>query len=119
LRKPGTKKEGDRGEAMAAEYLMKNGFLILQRNYRYQRGEIDIIANDGEELVFVEVKTRHSEAFGTPEESITSRKEDLLKRTAEGYCFEHQIDRTPCRFDVVAIEQKKNGIEIRHIKNAF
>lgn len=104
---------------MAAEYLKGRGFLILERNYRYQRGEIDIIARDGNELVFVEVKTRRSRAFGTPEESITPRKEELLKRTAEGYCFEHQIDATPCRFDVVAIEQKRNGIEIRHIKEAF
>lgn len=119
MRKPDTKKEGDRGESVAAGYLREKGFLILERNYRYQRGEIDIVANDGDELVFVEVKTRRSQAFGTPEESITSRKEDLLKRTAEGYCFEHQIDRTPCRFDVVAIDQKRNGIEIRHIKNAF
>ena len=92
---------------------------ILQRNYRFERGEIDIIAEDGEELVFVEVKARRTKAFGEPEDSVTTQKQEQIQRVAEGYLFEHAISDRACRFDVVAIFFRNGKAEINHLKNAF
>jgi putative endonuclease len=113
------KATGDAGEDMAVKLLEDEGFRILQRNYRFERGEIDIVAEDRDELVFVEVKSRHTHLFGTPEDAITPKKESFLKRTAEGYLFQHNLEDKPCRFDVVAIEWKGEKPEIRHLKKVF
>ena len=117
--KIGTKAKGDEGETLAVKFLEDQGFTILQRNYRFDRGEIDIVAEKQDELIFVEVKSRHSRLFGTPEEAVTAKKEAYLKRTAEGYLFEHHFEGRVCRFDVIAIEWDGNKPEIRHIKQAF
>jgi putative endonuclease len=114
-----SKARGDEGETMAVEYLENEGFTILQRNYRFERGEIDIIAQENDELVFVEVKSRHTQSFGTPEDAITPKKESYLKRTAEGFLFQHNLEDKACRFDVIAIEWKGKRPDIRHIKNVF
>ena len=114
-----SKVRGDDGELMAVKFLENEGFRILQRNYRFDRGEIYIIAEINNELVFVEVKSRHSRNFGTPEDAITPIKESYLKRTAEGYLFQHNLEGKTCRFDVVAIEWKDGQPEIRHIKKVF
>ena len=114
-----SKARGDEGETMAVEYLENEGFTILQRNYRFERGEIDIIAQENDELVFVEVKSRHTQSFGTPEDAITPKKESYLKRTAEGFLFQHNLEDKACRFDVIAIEWKGERPDIRHIKNVF
>ena len=111
--------QGKTGEDLAATFLEQNGLKILDRNYRFQRGEIDLIAEEGEELVFVEVKARRSALFGAPEDAVTEEKQDRIHTIADGYLFEHDIDNRPCRFDVVAIEFKNKTIEIRHIRNAF
>lgn len=113
------RKQGTAGEDLAAQYLQKKGMKILERNYRFERGEIDIIAEDGEELVFVEVKARRSNAFGPPEDAVTEEKQKRVYDVADGYLFEHGIDDRPCRFDVVAIEFQIGCSEIRHIRNAF
>jgi putative endonuclease len=113
------KARGDAGEDMAMKLLEDKGFRILQRNYRFERGEIDIVAQDRDELVFVEVKSRHTKLFGTPEEAITPEKESFLKRTAEGYLFQHHLEDTPCRFDVIAIDWIGDKPEIRHLKKVF
>ncbi|MGB2868844.1 MAG: YraN family protein [Bacteroidota bacterium] len=113
------RKQGDRGEDLAAEYLVKLGYRILERNYRFERGEIDIVAQEAEELVFVEVKARTSVAFGFPEESVTPQKEEQIINVAEGYLMEHEMDDVPCRFDVVAIEFINGIPDIRHIRDAF
>ena len=111
--------KGRRGEDIAARFLEEKGYRIIQRNFRYDRGEIDIIAQDGMELVFVEVKSRENEAFGLPEESITPSKEEQLKKVAEGYLFERGIDTQPCRFDVVAITFVEGNPKIRLLQNAI
>lgn len=111
--------QGAIGENLAAEFLEKNGYLILQRNYRFERGEIDLIAKDGDELVFVEVKARTSKAFGSPEESVTPEKQEQIRNVAEGYLFENGIEDQPCRFDVVAIRYEKGKPNITLIRNAF
>jgi putative endonuclease len=111
--------EGEKGEDLAVAYLEKKGYRILERNYRYERGEIDIVAEDNGALVFVEVKARRSKTFGEPEEAVTESKQRQIKNVAEGYLFEHNIDDRECRFDVVAIDYEGNRTVIRHLENAF
>ena len=111
--------QGKAGEDLAAQFLERNGLKILERNYRFERGEIDIIAEEGDELIFVEVKARRSTAFGAPEDAVTEEKQEQVRAVADGYLFEHDIDNRPCRFDVVAIEFKNSKTEIRHIRDAF
>lgn len=111
--------QGIAGEDAAVRFLEENGFKILKRNYRFERAEIDIIAQDGEELVFVEVKTRRSNFYGAPEDAVTEEKQEQIRAAAEGYLYQHDIDNRPCRFDIVAIEFKDGKKEIRHLKDAF
>ena len=110
---------GAAGENLAAMFLKERGYEILERNYRFDRGEIDLVAREGQELVFVEVKTRHSDLYGAPEESVTPAKEAQLKKVAEGYLYEHQIEGQSCRFDVVTITYQDGRPVLRHIQNAF
>ncbi len=109
--------KGRRGEDLAAAFLGERGWKILDRNYRYDRGEIDIVALDGSEIVFVEVKARESDAFGAPEESISPFKEEQLKKVAEGYLFERNLEGQTCRFDVVAITFGAGRPVIRILQN--
>jgi len=111
--------QGKAGEDLAARFLENNGFTIVERNYRFERGEIDLIAEEGGELVFIEVKARNSTFFGAPEDAVTEEKQEQVRAVADGYLFEHDIDNRPCRFDVVAIEFKNGNPEIRHIRDSF
>jgi putative endonuclease len=113
------RKQGAEGEKLAAEFLEHCGMQIVERNYRFERGEIDLIASDGDDLVFVEVKARRSSAFGPPEDAVDERKQEQIRTVAEGYLFERRIENRPCRFDVVAIEISRAGATVRHIPNAF
>lgn len=106
---------GAQGEERAAEHLLANGYHILTRNWRCNRGEIDIIARDGETLVFVEVKTRSSGRCGTPAEAVTPRKQEKIRQLARIFIYETQTTAPHYRFDVVAVSH--NGINL--IKNAF
>jgi putative endonuclease len=113
------RKRGEEGENIAAEYLCNNGMKILERNYRFNRGEVDIIAEDGEEIIFVEVKMRISNTFGTPEEAVTEEKQRQIMSVAEGYLYERNLNNRPCRFDVVAIDFLDGKKTIRHERDAF
>jgi len=113
------RKQGKTGEDLAARYLEKNGLKIIERNYRFERGEIDIIAEEGDELVFVEVKARRSNTYGSPEDAVTEKKQKQIYAVADGYLFERDINNRPIRFDVVAIEFKNGCTEIRHIRDSF
>ncbi len=93
--------------------------VVLDRNFVFNHGEIDIVARDGNELVFVEVKARRSAKFGSPEEAVTPAKQALLRRTAEGYVRERNLYGIPCRFDVVAILMEPGGRKVVHYRNAF
>lgn len=97
---------GNTGEALAAAYLMEKGFVILEAQVRTSFGEIDLIAQQGEEVVFVEVKTRAAESHGFPEESITRTKWRHMCQAAETYLTEHKLEHRPFRIDVVAIRTK-------------
>ena len=111
---------GKMGEQIARGFLVEQGFTILETNYRYgKNGEIDIVARDGEYLVFCEVKTRSNDQFGPPENAITPRKQQQVRRVAKAYLFEHEIRNQACRFDVVAIRLQKGAAQIELYRNAF
>lgn len=110
---------GSEGENLAAAFLKKKGYRILARNYKTLIGEIDIIAKDGETTVFVEVKTRRSDMFGHPFESVNSRKRQKLKNLALFY-LKKGGEELPVRFDVLSIVYADGGQRIiEHIKDAF
>ncbi len=114
------RKIGTQGEALAINHLIEQGITIVTLNYRVGKmGEIDIIARDGDTLVFVQVKLRRSTRYGTPEEAVTPSKQRTIRRMAESYLAFHNINDTPCRFDVVAIESHHGNTIIRHHKNCF
>jgi putative endonuclease len=108
------RERGIRGEDQAILFLKSHGYQIVQRNYRWRGGEIDIIARDGDCLVFVEVKFRSSESFGLPEEHVTAQKREKLIQTAMRYLQEHSSE-LDLRFDVVAF----SGGTTRLFQNAF
>lgn len=108
---------GRKGENLAAEYLAKKGFQILGRSLRTSEGEIDLLAQDGEWLVFVEVRTRRSREFGTPEESITPNQKNRLISVAEAY-LEGREEPPPWRIDIVAIDMAAPEYRIEHIISA-
>jgi len=111
---------GRKGEEVAVDFLKKQGYRIIKRNYRCRAGEIDIVVEEGSSLVFVEVKSRRSTHFGLPEEAISYEKRRHLTRVALGYLTHHRIKETKCRFDVVSVLMNDHGVkEIRLIKNAF
>lgn len=113
------KRLGGWGETIAAEYLTGNGYVILERNFRTQYGEIDLIALDKEILVFVEVKTRTSRKFGYPEEAISPKKKEHLLASAQSYLQTHQEMERDWRIDVLAIERiDRNSLpEITQFEN--
>lgn len=100
---------GKRGEAAAAEFLMKHGYHVLATNWRWRGGEIDIVAQHHDDLVFVEVKTRRSHAFGIPEEAITGRKRQKLIQAANAYLAEFGRAHPAWRIDVIAIDLARDG----------
>ena len=117
-----TKSKGDIGERLACEYLLANGYKILERNFRIRGGEIDIISFDGKTLVYVEVKTRTSYQFGKPEESITLRKLKFIERAAKFYRAKRKnLIRLPDleRIDFVGVDLSGAKPSINLIKNAF
>jgi putative endonuclease len=97
------------GESWAAGYLSRRGYTILERNVRYRRGEIDIVAREGPDLVFVEVKCRRGTRFGPPEESITPRRFARLATAIQEYLQRSDLDPTSYRVDVVALEVSSAG----------
>lgn len=115
------KTSGNRGEDAACEYLKKHGYKIIERNFRTRNGEIDIVAVDISEkepvLAFIEVKTRLTEAFGTPFEAITSWKLQYLIRTATFYKQTHKNLPEAMRIDAVSVTNKAGEPQITLMKN--
>ncbi len=112
---------GEFGETMARKYLEHKGYLICHENYRCPRGEIDIVAKDGEDLVFIEVKTRSSLQFGEPFESVNRMKQKRMIKLAHFYLNQKKIMNANVRFDVVSVQVDHSWKvkEIKLIKNAF
>lgn len=118
--KPTTSEKGSKSEQLAEEYLVREGFQIVCKNYRFGKiGEIDIIAREKNVLVFVEVKSRFGDNPIAPLDQITPAKAQKLKKTAEGYIYTHGLYDQECRFDVIAIEYKKAKPNIEHLRNAI
>ena len=111
---------GRRGEAIAARHLVRSGLTIVERNWRCVHGEIDLVARDRDELVFVEVKTRSSVAYGHPLEAITPRKLARLRRLAGAWCLAHPEEHGQIRIDAVAVIAPRTGsIEVEHLERVF
>ena len=112
-----TRQTGTKYEEDAVSYLKEKGYEILERNYRNHYGEIDILAKKEQLLVFVEVKYRSHNHSGSPLEAVDAKKQRQISRVAFFYCGTRaQGEDTPCRFDVIAINSRKQVI---HIENAF
>lgn len=109
---------GKEGEDRAAHFLVGQGYKILERNYRTRAGEIDLIALHEGMVVFVEVKTRSSNAFGAPELAVTPQKQLRMVKAALGYLRFKKLHQMPCRFDVVAINSAAEK-ELELIQNVF
>jgi putative endonuclease len=111
---------GQEGERAAAAYLAARGYRIVARNVRFRAGEIDLVAEEGGFLVFVEVKTRRGRGFGSPAEAVTAEKRRRLIRLASIYLAHMGGEAPPCRFDVVSVEPGPDGqYRCEVIKGAF
>lgn len=111
------KERGNLGEKLAVSFLKRNHYQILQRNFRSRFGEIDIVAKDGEDLVFIEVKTRAYLSFGTPEEAITPEKIKRIIKSADYFKLLHPELPDSLRIDLVAVDLVEDEPQIRIIKN--
>ena len=110
---------GKRSETLAARYLELKGYRILVHNYRNRLGEIDIIAREGPVLVFVEVKARKTDRYGSPKNAVTFTKQAKISKTALTYLKETGQLNRKARFDVVAIDARYDPPEIEVVRNAF
>ncbi len=110
---------GRRGERAAEKHLKRNGYRIVARNYRAAGAEIDLVAIDGDTLVFVEVKTRRSHAAGAPEDAVDARKQIRMRRAAEVFAAQYGAHEATMRFDVVAIDAAGDRFKIELLRNAF
>jgi putative endonuclease len=110
---------GRRGERAAEKYLKRNGYRIVARNFRASGAEIDLVAMDGETLVFVEVKTRRSRAAGAPEEAVDERKQLRMRRAAEAFSVQYRTGERELRFDIVAVDAGGKRLAIELLRNAF
>ncbi|MCD8401664.1 YraN family protein [Tenacibaculum finnmarkense] len=109
---------GEKGEQLAIDYLQKNGYKILEKNYRYKKAEVDVIAQKDGFLVVVEVKTRSSTYFGNPESFVNPKKIKLLVFAINNYVNQKDLD-LEVRFDIIAIVKDKEQYNIRHLTDAF
>lgn len=109
---------GNKGEELAKEFLIKNNFVVLHTNWTYKRLEVDIIAEKGGLLVFVEVKTRSTDIFGLPEEAVGAKKQRNLAKAAAAYLSSYE-ELQEIRFDIISIIHQENKTTIRHIEDAF
>jgi putative endonuclease len=110
---------GRGGEEEAARFLTQKGYRILERNFRAERGEIDLVAIDGNSLVFIEVKTKAKDGFGEPEDWVSPKKQRQIGKVAMAYLQKHGLEDADCRFDVIAITHAGTEKRIHHIEDAF
>ena len=111
---------GRSGEDIASKYLEDNGYEIIARNFYCKQGEIDIVAKDKNELVFVEVKTRTNEIYGRPVDAITPYKQKHLIKSIEYFLYKYKLENVFIRIDVIEVyAENENKYEINHIKNAI
>jgi putative endonuclease len=109
---------GKEGEEMAAAFLLKKGYIILERNYRYQKAEVDILAKKGNVVAAVEVKTRSTPDFGDPQDFVKKKQINLLVKAVDHFINDKELD-VEVRFDIIAIIRNKAGTRIEHLEDAF
>ena len=118
-----TTNTGRMGEELAAAHLEDQGYRVFERNYRFERAEVDLVCFEpqegGGEVVFVEVKTRRGLGFGQPEDAVDDAKQQHVAKAAEAFLYEYRLEGVPCRFDVISIVLEEGEPDIRHFKNAF
>jgi putative endonuclease len=109
---------GKKGEQLAVNYLIGKGYKIVERNWRFQKAEIDIIARKAETLISVEVKTRSTKNFGNPQDFVNPKKIKLMVLAMNEYILNKDLD-IELRFDIIAITKDKSSFDIEHFKDAF
>ncbi len=109
---------GKEGEDLAADHLLRNGYKIIVRNWHFKKAEIDIIAQKGDTLVAVEVKTRSTDVFGDPQEFLKPKQKNLLITAMDEYVVSNDLD-VEVRFDVIGIVKTPKGYKIEHLEDAF
>lgn len=109
---------GKTGEQLAVNYLISKGYKIVERNWRFQKAEIDIIARKAETLISVEVKTRSTKDFGNPQDFVNPKKIKLMVLAMNEYILHKDLD-IELRFDIIAITKDESNFDIEHFKNAF
>ena len=109
---------GKKGEQLAVDYLLEHGYAIIERNYRFDKAEVDIIAKKGTILAVVEVKARSTKDFGNPEEFVKPKQIQRLVKAVDEYVTVNDLN-VEIRFDIMAIVKDDNGYTIEHIKDAF
>ena len=109
---------GKLGEQLAVDFLIKKGYKIKEKNWRFQKAEVDIIAQKENILAIIEVKTRTTDYFGNPQDFITPQKIKLLTKAIDEYVVKNDLD-VEVRFDVIGIINNKNETKIEHLEDAF
>ena len=109
---------GKKGEQLAVDFLLKNDYQILEKNYRYLKAEVDIIAKKKDTVIAVEVKTRTSDYFGNPQDFVNPKKIKLLVAAMDYYVVQQDLD-VEVRFDIIAIITNFKHTKIEHIEDAF
>ena len=111
---------GSSYESLATDYIRDNGGVVLEKNYRSRGGEIDIIAQDGRYLCFVEVKYRSDDRFGGPEAAVNIAKQRKICKVSKYYMYTHGISEdTPVRYDVLSVSGREEALTVKWIRNAF
>lgn len=109
---------GEKGEQLAINFLMKKGYIIRDKNWRFQKAEVDIIAQKGDVLAVVEVKTRSTIDFGNPQDFVNPKKIKLLVSAIDEYVISKDLE-VDVRFDIIAIVKENNNFAIEHLEDAF
>jgi len=109
---------GKKGEKLAVDFLIKNGYTILATNYRFHKAEVDIIAQKGNTLAVVEVKTRSTDYFGNPQDFVNQKKIKLLVSAIDEYVISKNLE-VEVRFDIISILKEKSTFKIEHLEDAF
>ncbi|OFX27696.1 MAG: hypothetical protein A2041_09080 [Bacteroidetes bacterium GWA2_31_9b] len=109
---------GKKGEDEAARFLVKNGYKIRNRNWRYKANEVDIIAEKNNLLIVIEVKTRTNPDFENPKEAVTKKKQRFIIKATDAYIQKYDIQ-LETQFDIVAVTIQNNNVQIEHIEDAF
>ena len=109
---------GKKGEQLAVDFLIENKYYIIERNYRFDKAEVDIIAQKADVLAIIEVKTRSTDTFGNPQDFVKPKQIQRLVKAVDEYVTLNGLD-VEVRFDIIAIVKQNNQFNIRHLENAF